>query len=232
MQISKRLRTVASLVTAGSRVADVGTDHAYVPITLVMEGRVPEALAMDIGEGPLQRALEHIREQGLEGRIQVRQSDGLAAYRQGEADSLVIAGMGGSLMEQILSQGEEKCRGMKEMILSPQSELYLVRQWLGGHGWSIDREIMLIEEGKYYTVMRAVPGNAGKTGEAEDCYGGYLLRQRDPVLREFLEKEWDTIHRIITALEAEKGEHIENRREELGKKLLLTEEALAYYEVQ
>lgn len=231
MQISKRLRTVAAMVTEGYRVADIGTDHAYVPIFLVTEGKIEQALAMDIGKGPLERAQEHIREYGLESQIVTRLSDGLAEFVQGEADSIVIAGMGGALMARILSDGAEKCAGVKELILSPQSELFLVREWLSANGWQIEQETMLTEDGKYYTVMRAVPGRCEKMKPVEALYGRYLLEHKHPVLQEFLQKENETIHRILVSLESEQGEHIENRKKELADKLLMIEEALSYYEM-
>lgn len=230
MQISERLKTVASYVS-GCRVADIGTDHAYVPIYLMEQGRILQALAMDIGKGPLERAAEHIREHGWELQIQTRLSDGMEAYRSGEADSIVIAGMGGAMIVKILSEGSGKYEGVKELILSPQSEIYLVRQWLRGHGWQIVEETMLIEEEKYYTVMRAVPGIHKQAKPVEDYYGKYLLEHRSPVLKQFLLKEKQKLHHILANLQSGRGEHIEKRVQELREELLFIEEALAYYEM-
>ncbi len=236
MQISRRLTTVASFVSDGSRVADIGTDHAYVPISLMLNGRILQALAMDVREGPLARAKEHIREYQLENSIHVRLSDGLSAYQKGEADSIVISGMGGALTERILTEGAGKYEGVRELILSPQSELFLVRRWLRKNGWSIERETMLVEEGKYYTVMKAVPGEGSEASRAEDQYGGYLLRHKHPVLLEYLLQEKATIHKILDTLKKRRLDsqgkaHIESRIEELTDKLLLVEEALLYYEM-
>ena len=107
MELSKRLQAVAGLVTAGSRLADIGTDHAYIPIYLARSGKIPEAVAMDVNRGPLERAEENIRAYELEDRIKTRLSDGFSALEQGEADSAVIAGMGGGLMSRILKEGED-----------------------------------------------------------------------------------------------------------------------------
>ena len=123
MELSKRLQAVADLVTAGCRVADVGTDHAYIPIALVQEGRIPGAVAMDVNTGPLERARLHVAENRLEEKIELRLSDGLAALSPGEADSVVIAGMGGGLVIRILTEGAQTVRGVKECILQPQSEI-------------------------------------------------------------------------------------------------------------
>ena len=105
MELSKRLQAVADLVTAGYRVADIGTDHAYIPIFLLASGKIPGAAAMDVNEGPLERARCHIEENGLTEKISLRLSDGLAGLRPGEAESVVIAGMGGGLIIRILTEG-------------------------------------------------------------------------------------------------------------------------------
>ena len=105
MQISERLRTVAGMVSPGCRLADVGTDHAYIPIYLMQNGVIPQAVAMDINQGPLLRATENIRRYGLTGRIETRLSDGLEKLQAGEADTILIAGMGGLLMVRILETG-------------------------------------------------------------------------------------------------------------------------------
>ena len=105
MQLSKRLSAVASLITEGSRLADIGTDHGYVPIALVENGSIPSAVAMDVNKGPLERAQEHIREKHLEDRIKTRLSDGVKALEEGEADAVLIAGMGGMLVIRILDAG-------------------------------------------------------------------------------------------------------------------------------
>ena len=105
VKLSKRLERIASFVQPGSRVADIGTDHGYVPIWLVQKGVCPSALAMDVRKGPLERAEEHVEEVGLSGKIELRLSDGLAKLKAGEADTVVIAGMGGKLTCRILEQG-------------------------------------------------------------------------------------------------------------------------------
>ena len=94
MELSKRLMAVACLVTPGNRLADVGTDHGYIPIYLIKENRIPHAIAMDVNRGPLLRAQEHIRMEGLEERIETRLSDGMKMLLPTEADTVVIAGMG------------------------------------------------------------------------------------------------------------------------------------------
>ncbi len=221
MELSKRLQCVADLVTPGSRMADVGTDHGYLPIWLVEAGVCPGAIAMDVGKGPLERAQVHIREHGLEEKIETRLGDGLEWLAPGEADTLVLAGMGGPLMQRILTQGEETARAARELILSPQSDLRAFRQFLYEAGYTVIEERMLREDGKYYTVMRAVPGQDPEPwSPAEFGYGRHLLRQRPPVLREFLEKKRETCRKIQESLAREikpspRRQEVEERLREL-----------------
>jgi tRNA (adenine22-N1)-methyltransferase len=156
MQISKRLEAVAGMVTSGSVLADIGTDHAYIPIYLTEAGRIPHAVAMDVNKGPLQKAREHIADCGLEQQIETRLSDGLAALAPGEAQSVLIAGMGGPLTVRILQDGRDKLAGCRELILQPQSDIKAVRAYIEREGWQIVREEMICEDGKYYPMMRAV----------------------------------------------------------------------------
>lgn len=130
MKLSKRLEMVASFVERGSRIADIGTDHGYLPIALIERGVSPGAIAMDIGQGPLARAKEHVLACGMEDKIELRLSDGLAELKPGEADSVVIAGMGGELVLHILEQGRALWESTGAFVLSPQSELDKVRIYL------------------------------------------------------------------------------------------------------
>ena len=127
------MKAVASMVTTGGILADIGTDHAYVPIALVQRQKIKGAIAMDINEGPLARAQEHIRAARQEEYIQTRLSDGAEALLPNEADSILIAGMGGELILHILTEGESVCSTAKELILQPQSEIHKVREYLRQH---------------------------------------------------------------------------------------------------
>lgn len=158
--LSGRLQMLADMVTPGNIPADVGCDHGFLSIYLVEEGICPRAVAMDVREGPLLAAEKHVRESGLGDYISLRLSDGLAECRAGEADTLICAGMGGRLMERILTEGMEKAAGMKELILQPQSELAQFRAFLRKAGFSVVREEAVLEEGKFYFAMKAVYGMA------------------------------------------------------------------------
>jgi tRNA (adenine22-N1)-methyltransferase len=170
--LSKRLEAIASLITPGYIVADVGTDHGYIPIYQIQQNRSPSAIAMDLREGPLQRAREHIQMCGLSDRIHTRLSDGTAALGVGEADTIVVAGMGGELVLHILTDGEEVCRSAKELILQPQSEIAAVRRYLREHAYRIAAEDMVFEDGKYYPMMRVIPVAENETCSEEASASG------------------------------------------------------------
>lgn len=165
--LSKRLRMLADMVTPGHRLADVGCDHGFLCIYLVQTGICPRALAMDVRTGPLAAAGRHIGEAGLGDYITARLSDGLAAYRAGEADAMVCAGMGGRLMERILIEGMDKAREMKELVLQPQSEIPRFREFLREAGFQVVQEDAVFEEGKYYFAMKAQ--STGRCGEDLPC---------------------------------------------------------------
>ena len=231
--LSKRLRMNASLVTEGHRLADVGTDHGYIPIALVQEGKIPSALAMDVNPGPLKRAKQHIEEYQLDSMIHTRLSDGVKQLLPAEADSVLIAGMGGALVIKILEEGKEVLKTVKELILQPQSEIDKVRRYLEDAGYVIVKEDMVLEEGKYYPVMKAELGEMHYGQEIFYQYGKLLLEQRHPVLREFL---WFKLRNCETILQkltqdGKQEERMQNRMQELKKEKDMILEALQYYEL-
>lgn len=189
MKLSKRLEAVVSFVRPGSRVADIGTDHGYVPIWLLDHGVAEYAIAMDVRPGPLERAEEHRRQHKLEDKMEIRLSDGLKELREGEADTVVIAGMGGELMLRILTKGAHVWNSVTDWILSPQSEWNTFRHGLETMGFMTGREIMLCEEGKYYIVLQVRRGAMHYQQEIAYRYGYDLLQQKSPVLKDYLNRE-------------------------------------------
>lgn len=219
MQLSERLLAVAGLVTPGLRLADVGTDHGYIPLWLTEQGVIPGAIALDINRGPLERARENIKRHGLEEKIETRLSDGVAALRPGEAESVVIAGMGGSLVIKILEEGTEVLRTVKELVLQPQSDIDRVRRYLYESGYQITKEKMILEDGKYYPMMYAVHGIAEKLSDIEYLYGPCLLKNRDACLKTCLEKEKGTFRRVKEELAKSGTPRAEERMKEIEEKL-------------
>ncbi|GAB5614914.1 class I SAM-dependent methyltransferase [Faecalimonas hominis] len=215
MELSVRLQAVADMVTEGTKVADVGTDHAYIPIYLVEHDKNPSAIAMDINRGPLKKAEENISSHNLENKIETRLSDGLKQLHLGEADSVVIAGMGGGLVVKIMEEGTLHKKYVKEWILQPQSEISKVRQYLNENGYCIVEENMVIDEGKFYPMMRVTEGTIEEYTQEELCYGKCLLKEKNPILKKFLEKEIDIKKEILEKLHQTKGGQVAKRIEEI-----------------
>lgn len=177
--------------------ADVGTDHGYVPICLIENEKIPSAIAMDVNQGPLNRAREHIREKDLGDRIETRLSDGFAALKEGEADTVLIAGMGGSLTVRILTEGEEVLSSVKELILQPQSEIAGVRRWLTEHGFRIVLEDIVLDEGKFYPMFRAVRGYQEAGSLEEQKFGRLIFQASLDTLEAFLKKSLGVQEQIL-----------------------------------
>lgn len=184
--LSYRMKQIAECVTAGNRLADIGTDHAWIPIYLVEQGVVPRAYALDVGEGPLKRAKENVNKHGLSKSIDCRLSDGFDKLSDSEVDSIIIAGMGGALIARILERARDTFAGNKELILQPQSECYKVRKVLHQLQYQIVEERFFIDDGKYYNVIKALPGVQHFTKDWQYQYGVYLPKERNECFKQFL----------------------------------------------
>lgn len=230
VSLSKRMEIVASMVTKGNRMADIGTDHGYVPIALVQRGNVKRAIAMDVRTGPLSKARQHIEEYGLQDNIEIRLSDGMQQLQEGEVDTILIAGMGGELITHILQDGAKKLHSIKEIIVQPQSEIYKVRKELHKLGFRIIEEKMFLDEEKYYVAIKATKGQESYDTEWDYVYGKRLLEQRDETLYEWLRKEYAGTNALCEKLKHISSESGIIRRRELLHKKEVLEGGLAYYE--
>ena len=226
VKLSARLTAIANMVNADGLsehdkeqycLCDVGTDHAHIPIRLLMDGRIDRSIAMDVIEGPLLKARGNLELYQMTDRVELRLSDGLDAYREGEAQGLVIAGMGGRIMSRILLREPAKTLSFKELILQPQADPDCVRRALRELGLYIDREQVVLEDNKYYPVMHVghtyVEGpdwhRVRESGEnvrddllqdAEDLFGPVLLRERDDMLKSYLLWQRGVNDRILHSL--------------------------------
>ena len=213
--LSKRLKTVADMVTIGNIVADIGTDHGYVPIYLVKNGICPKAYAMDINEGPIISAVNNIAEEGLTEKICVIQSDGMEKLEPQMADSVIIAGMGGELIVKILKSSKVSDT-IKEFILSPHRDIDLVRKYILRNGWHIDDEKMLLDSGKFYTVMKVKPGKEEISYSlVEYTYGRHLLETKDLVLKKYLGVEYNKFLKIYKTMKKNNSQYIEQVEKKL-----------------
>ena len=246
IKLSRRLRMSADMVTHGNIVADVGCDHAHTVIYLVKAGIAPKAIAMDVGEGPLSHADANIRLYGLNGLIETRLSDGLTELKPGEVDTVIIAGMGGNLMRNILENSPEVVGTVKELVLQPQSDPDLVRSFLRRHNYEIVLEDACFEDGKYYNSMKAVNLNVVEgqhegentcSGEASDeleqemfdRFGRYLLEHCNPVLRDMLEVLKNKNEIILSGINASGGESSKEKKEYFEREHEMIRKALSYF---
>lgn len=233
MELSKRMQAVADLVTVGNKVVDIGTDHAYIPIYLIEENKSPAVIAMDINEGPLKIAESHIKEKHFQDKIEVRLSNGFEKLKAYEADTAVIAGMGGALVIRILDTYRNVTDSLKEIILQPQSELAKVRQYLLTEGFAVVEEEMVVEDGKYYPMMKVLPKKniVEMWNEAELEYGKLLLEKKHPILRQFLERELRIRKQILEKLCEQEGANIELRKEEVQGEIKIIQKGMEYYDL-
>lgn len=227
MHLSERLRRVAENVLSAGVVADIGCDHGFTSIYLVQEKRAVAAIAMDVNEGPLERAKEHIIQYGMSDRISLRLSDGLKKLLPGEADTILMSGMGGALIARILKEGKDTAVLAKELVLSPQSEVFLVRRCVHELGFQIASEEMLIEQGKYYVIIRAVPGAEVYKEEIDYLYGKKLMDRQDETFFRFMQAEEVRVNKVLQGF-SNQGLSVskEQRRKELWQEKARIQEVL------
>lgn len=187
--LKPRLRAVADMVRNGSILADIGTDHAYLPAFLLSEGVIPHALVADVNKGPLDNAQATVSHYGLSDKTELFLSDGLKSVPVERADDIVIAGMGGILISGILDACPQIKDPSKKLILQPQSHSEDLRKWLFSNGFEITEEKACFEDGKVYICMSAVfTGKAVCKAEADLIFGPFAGKT-DPASLAFVEKK-------------------------------------------
>ena len=222
MQLSLRLAAISKMVHGGNRLVDVGCDHGYLPVYLVLNKKIPSAIAMDVRKGPLLRAKEHVQQYGVLDYIELRLSDGLSALKAGE---------GGPLMERILTEGKQVLDSFQELILQPQSDVCHFRHFIREQGWEIREEELILEDGKFYPMMRvtrSIEGCVPWTRE-EEAFGKFLLEARHPVLKLYLQRELGIRKKILEKL-VDAGEGARERKAEVEEEKQLLMAALTRYE--
>jgi len=226
MQLSARLEKLIEMAGSGVCAADIGTDHALVPIELVRRGAFERAAAGDLRKGPLAAAFLHVRQAGLAERISLRLGDGLSVITPGEADVVLISGMGGALMQRILTEGDDAAKAARRLVLSPQSEIPEFRSFLQKSGFRITEESVVYEDRKFYFLMTAEPGEQEIWEGADRLYGKTLLEQGNETLAAYARRRKAVLERILRNLEKTENDKAEARRAEAEAELRLTEEAL------
>lgn len=230
--LSERLHMLSRMVTPGNRVADVGCDHGFLSVYLVQKGISPKVIAMDVREGPLAAAEEHVAVRRLGAYIETRLSDGLKELKPEEADTVVCAGMGGRLMKRILTESMDKTMRLKELVLQPQSELQEFREFLRNTGFRIVDEDMVEEDGKFYFAMRVLTQSPTVVSQRDmpvddpedylrlcDKFGQKLLLGRHPVLERYLRQQEKILEQLKEKLNVQGTERTEERLHEIARDL-------------
>lgn len=197
-ELSPRLRSVADLVPPNARLADVGTDHAYLPVWLILQGRLDRAIAADLREGPLERARQTAERYGVADRLSFRLCDGLTGISPEEADTIVIAGMGGETIAGILAAAPWTGKDSRRLLLQPMTAHAELRTWLNGHGFSIEQETLVCEDKTLYSTFLVVPGQEASFTPAEAWAGRQTAGTYDPLRGQYLDR---LIRRAERALE-------------------------------
>ncbi len=237
MDLTRRLMQLTTYVKQGMTVADIGCDHGYVPIELIKKGICPWVIAMDINKDPLNKAEKNGQAYRVDGQISYRLSNGIRALEPGEVDCIIIAGMGGKLIENILENDKHKLMTYKRFILSPHRDAQDVRRKLYDLGLVIVEEDLMEEDGHYYPFIVAEPKKVGyhQIEEKSDenliliyhKYGKLLIEAKHPLLIKQIHKEIDKNNKIINELVI-KG--IDKRVKELEKENKMGEKVLDWIE--
>ena len=227
-KLSKRLETVASFVPTGAVIADIGSDHAYLPCYLVHKGIASRAIAGEVVKGPYESAVRQVRTEGLTQSITVRLADGLAAIQEEDhVNTVTIAGMGGPLIVSILEKHPASLKNVTRLILQPNIHAKVIREWTIANGWAILDEVILEEDDKIYEVLVLQRGSETLT-EAEILLGKHLIATKSDVFVQKWTKEIANWERVLQSIEkAEATAEIESKRAELRHLIQLVQGALA-----
>ena len=188
MNLSKRLQAVAAMLVHSKTVADIGSDHAYLPVALITSGTASFVVAGEVRQGPLAAARQTIKAAGLEDRIDARAGDGLQVLAPGEVDAVVIAGMGSGVIRGILERSPAVTSRLQRLVCQPMAGASQLRQWLLQHGWRLVEEDLVLEEGRLYEILAAERGDMAQPEPLLLEIGPLLWQQKHPLLKEHLER--------------------------------------------
>lgn len=216
MKLTDRLLKIASLVTEGKRVADIGTDHGYIPVYLLNKNKVPFAILADVNKGPLDNARKEVRHNNLLDKTDLRLGSGIEVLKKGEVDEVIIAGMGGILISELLEANKEVAHSVDKLILQPMQAQNELRKYLFGNGYEILNEVLVKEDFRIYEILE-VKYTGNNTQVEDEIYfevGKKLIENKDELLNEFIYKKVYKYNSIIEKLDGKSGEAVEQKREE------------------
>lgn len=216
MKLTDRLLKIASLVTKGKKVADIGTDHGYIPVYLLNKGDIDYAILADVNKGPLENAKKEVRHNGLMDRVDLRLGSGIEVLEKNEVDEIIIAGMGGILISELLEAKKEVAHSLDKLILQPMQAQNELRKYLLNNGYEILDEVLVKEDFRLYEIIIAKYTSKNTQVEDEIFYevGKKLIENKDPLLNEFIDKKIFMYNSIIKKIEDKTGENINKKIKE------------------
>lgn len=215
------MQAVAELVKPGYKLADIGTDHAYLPIYLVQQGKIPSAIAIDVHQGPYKSALQQVVAQGLKEEIRVLLGNGLEPLHSGQVESAVLAGMGSTTMIDILEAKPEVTASLKQLVVQPMVGAAQARKWLINNDWTIDDELMVEDDGFIYIIISALPGKQVVTDWLAFELGPVILQKKPPLLKPYVNKIILDYEKILDNLKQARSKEAEGKKLELIQKINL-----------
>jgi tRNA (adenine22-N1)-methyltransferase len=227
MKLTPRLLTIAKLIPQNDRVADIGTDHGYIPVYLIKNKIARRVIAADVNNGPLQSAQKNIALHHMENYIETRLGNGLEILQAGEVDTVIIAGMGGLLIRDILVAHPEVTCGINTFVLQPMVAQDDLRRWLLNNGFKIVDERLVKEEHRIYEVMVVKKGSQSVSDEIYYEIGEKLIENKDPLVVEFINKYLKKYNEILSQLAGQNSEIANEKRNMCLQKVEKLEEVLA-----
>ena len=228
MELSIRLGKTASMVEPCRCVADIGTDHAYIPIYLVKRGICGRAIASDINRGPIKKAERNISLHGLEGKIECRIGPGLNTLKKGEADVAIIAGMGGNLIRDIIEERPDLFRELNYVILQPVQNPEVLREYIYKKGYEIIDEELCIDENKYYEIIKIRYDE--KAYDADEIFfeiSEKLYNEKHPAIKGFIKYKLEKYRKILGKIKDDTDSAL-GRKREIEMKLKRLEEMMEW----
>ncbi|MBZ6002858.1 SAM-dependent methyltransferase [Leuconostoc gelidum subsp. aenigmaticum] len=202
IHLSPRLKAVADFVPLNARLADIGSDHAYLPVNLLLNDKISHAIVGEVAKGPLDNAHHELKKRHLLERADVRLASGLAAINDTDnVDTVTIAGMGGILISNILNAGKQQEKTFKTLVLQPNTDEQIVRRWLTTQDYQIIDETIIQEESHFYEIIAAVVGEQ-QLSELDLIFGPYLRVEKTATFVAKWQKESERIALIFNQLKA------------------------------
>ena len=235
IKLSDRLQKIADLIQQGESIADIGTDHGFLPLSLWETGKSPYVILSDINSGPLDKAKANMNKYFPEMDFDIRIGSGLASIKPAEVDSIVIAGMGGALISEILGEDPDKARTFKKYVLQPRNAQDKLRGWLLDNGFQIVDEALVRERKYLCEIVVAFPGNShessaniqGLTRNDIDLeISPVLFKKQDPLLVEFIENKIRIEKKILRAIKTGARQDREEKLEQTENRIKLLQEML------